>query len=383
MEHLIQQLRNPDPTIRRNTIIGIGKRGDPRALKALKYVHQNDPDPQLRELAYKAGAHIAKRQTSQQQATPPPPPPPQEPQSGFAWHGELFEDDLKKKPEETARIEVSKQDEERAKVLLSRAMDYFMRGDRAKAAENLAKAVERNPNLRKDPMANGLVQDITGIKGGHAFDAILNSGSRKSMFAADRQLKTQQKLAETADDLMTVLVYLAGYFVLITAGVSIYLIIQFRYALENVDTTLDLNPYRYEDIGIITLIVVGVIYAIFNTFAMVGFGGAVHIVARWVLIGSGTMLGFLKKQIPFVATAMAISFAVVSIFALSPDPTTGISLLFFNIFGILIFLYLFAGLVARYYNLGTIGGCVATVLGIILFGITNLAIIFILGASVE
>src|SRR5947209_3519053 len=54
----VQQLDSPDPAVRRNAIIALGKSADGRALNVLAKVYRTDPDPALRELALKAGQHI-------------------------------------------------------------------------------------------------------------------------------------------------------------------------------------------------------------------------------------------------------------------------------------------------------------------------------------
>ena len=68
INELIRQLQNPDPDIRRKAIIAIGKSKDATALQALIAVVKGDPDPELRDLARKAGLYI--RQQSKQGTQP-------------------------------------------------------------------------------------------------------------------------------------------------------------------------------------------------------------------------------------------------------------------------------------------------------------------------
>ena len=379
MEQLFKQLRNPDPAVRRAAIIEIGKRGDPQALSALKYVHQNDPDLKLRELAYKAGAHIAKQAKARQSAPPPPPPPEPEPdEGGFKWYGDLFEDDMKKPPEQTEKVNISPQDEQRAKSLLSRALDYYMRGDRSKAADNLAKALDIDPNLRKDPVANGLAQDITGLAGAAAINSIMHKDTRKNMFLADRQQKTQQKLAETATDLTIVATYLAGFWVLLTVGYSLIYYLLLNVFVENFDTVMPQqqgnSSVQFNTVRTSTLIIGAIFQSTWGTFTLATVGASIHIIARWVLVGSGTMLGFLKRLIPYMATVLAVSFAIYIIFIITADASIFVFMTFGYVFGTLFVVYYLSQLVSSYYDLGGCAGCFAVVVGFILW------IIMLIGA---
>ena len=88
IDYLIQQLHNPDAAIRRRAIIKLGRSKDPVVLKALGAVVRSDSDPELRELARKAGLYIRqqmRQQTRQSErpATPPPPEPLPPPVSPF------------------------------------------------------------------------------------------------------------------------------------------------------------------------------------------------------------------------------------------------------------------------------------------------------------
>src|SRR5687768_8648079 len=60
IETYVKALKSDDPQKRRQAIVALGKSGDQRALKPLAETYKNDSDPQLRELALKAGRHLRK-----------------------------------------------------------------------------------------------------------------------------------------------------------------------------------------------------------------------------------------------------------------------------------------------------------------------------------
>lgn len=61
-EKLIAYLKHPDREIRRKAILQLAKSEDRRALPALGEVYKSDADPELRDLALKAGRYL-KEQT--------------------------------------------------------------------------------------------------------------------------------------------------------------------------------------------------------------------------------------------------------------------------------------------------------------------------------
>ncbi len=80
IDQLIQQLQDSDPAVRRRAIIALGRSKDGAALPPLAAIVRADPDPELRDLARKAGQYI--RRQMQQQTRPtagdqPPAAPPE------------------------------------------------------------------------------------------------------------------------------------------------------------------------------------------------------------------------------------------------------------------------------------------------------------------
>ena len=58
LDQLIRQLDDADPARRKQAVIALGKSRDASALKPLANVYRSDPEPEIRELARKAGVYI-------------------------------------------------------------------------------------------------------------------------------------------------------------------------------------------------------------------------------------------------------------------------------------------------------------------------------------
>jgi HEAT repeat protein len=58
VEYHIQRLSDKDPSVRMKAINELRLLGDPAALSALEQVFRNDPDPDVRKAAQRAGREI-------------------------------------------------------------------------------------------------------------------------------------------------------------------------------------------------------------------------------------------------------------------------------------------------------------------------------------
>ncbi len=77
IDYLIQQLHNPDAAIRRRAIVKLGRSKNPAVLKALGATVRSDPDPEVRELARKAGQYIRQQMKKQTRQISKPSTPPE------------------------------------------------------------------------------------------------------------------------------------------------------------------------------------------------------------------------------------------------------------------------------------------------------------------
>lgn len=194
-QNIFALLKSDDPAQRRQAIITLGKSGDARAIPYLADAFRTDPDPQLRELAKKAGRYI-QQQTAQQEAAAPqaPSPPPSEPspqpepglivpdvplyemedaehltdeereayEAGWLDMSRL-KDDVTYGSGTSIEVEVSQRDREKAKTAYDRAMDLHFKGEMAEAVIELSKSLELNPNLARDRLIGNLAHALTGL----------------------------------------------------------------------------------------------------------------------------------------------------------------------------------------------------------------------------
>jgi hypothetical protein len=58
IDDVLKQLKNPDPEERKKAVVTLGRLRNRAALKPLEEVYRRDPDPDLRQLAYKVGRYI-------------------------------------------------------------------------------------------------------------------------------------------------------------------------------------------------------------------------------------------------------------------------------------------------------------------------------------
>ncbi len=204
----IAQLRSDDPEQRRQAIIALGKARDRRALQALAHVYRHDPVPELRDLAYKAGRYIT-QQTQPQTVQPPQPLPAEtyaldirsEPDTSRQADDDAMAggwQDPSRLPAEVSygtglstAVAVSKQDVERATSYYNRALDLMMKHDPVKAAQELLRALELNPNLAYDLPTRNLAAGILHVQPEEAI-AVLRDPARRQLYLGDTDARSSQ-----------------------------------------------------------------------------------------------------------------------------------------------------------------------------------------------
>jgi hypothetical protein len=243
---LLAQLNDFDPTVRKQAIIALGRSKDAAALPYLATVVRTDPEPELRELARKAGQYIQQNAAASPPATPtasapkpappvkplstttpPPPAPPAKPAVaddeplgylsrpysayeeednealaalGLAagLEGLTTGDPAAAKAEATSGTPskvpvrgktyvVSAADKERAKDILESALSANMNNDNARAMRYLYQALMTDPNLINDDYYAKIASGVTNLGRDDAIQMVVDQGERKSF------IKTQQK----------------------------------------------------------------------------------------------------------------------------------------------------------------------------------------------
>ena len=168
---IIQALGSSDPDKRKKAVALLAKSLDRDALPHLARVYKTDSDPEIRELAKKAGAYIQKNAPQTTTAYDNDDDEPAEDIS-YSRYDSLYadeddDDDIASGAGDDvplpSNIQVSPVAEERAKAFVEQAMDWNVRGKNDKAIEMLRKALKTNPRLLYDSYTISLATNITGL----------------------------------------------------------------------------------------------------------------------------------------------------------------------------------------------------------------------------
>ncbi|MBI9051207.1 MAG: hypothetical protein JEZ00_17420 [Anaerolineaceae bacterium] len=254
-ENWLEDLKNSDPKVRSRAIVAMAESHDAEALKALKYLFEKDADPQVRELAKKAGAHLWKKLNAEQ---------PQSPNSGLkATHNQATsaapaqqqkvsqpsENEQTSPAQETvqslhpdipqgtpttaqptpdhkqaetsqaaqlsAAIDVNSKKLETARIQLNRALSYLVKGDQASAMRSLQQACKLNPKLLTDQVAMNLASELTGLPASEAMQTI---GSKQKI-----DLPKNDKTTNSAPKSRSSLYMLIGALLVLVVALVLFL----------------------------------------------------------------------------------------------------------------------------------------------------------------
>src|SRR5262249_7724158 len=143
-EQYIQQLRNPDPEVRRAAIIALANSQDPRAASYLGQVAKNDPVTALRVLAERAERHAMPKEwraiPTEEHDSPETDP----------WYRHI----------EKANAEIN-DSQRRARAQLSNAQGSRANGDNRGALNYLLSAFELDSALMRNKEAMTLTAELT------------------------------------------------------------------------------------------------------------------------------------------------------------------------------------------------------------------------------
>ncbi|MDX2163499.1 MAG: HEAT repeat domain-containing protein [bacterium] len=204
LDSWIEQLQSGDTEERRKAIIALGRTKDSDALPALAKAYRDDPDPDLRELARKAGVYIRQQNTADSgtargQEAPGSPPSVQERLTLRTYAPEPKEDSSSaSKPAVPVRgreYTVSASNRTRARSYVEAALTASLRGDKARAMKDLGQAITLDPNLINDTYFGSVAGEVTGVGGDEAVRMILDGGQRKQ-FVQEEVSKTRRNITE-------------------------------------------------------------------------------------------------------------------------------------------------------------------------------------------
>lgn len=210
-DKLIRQLNSPNVEQRKQAIAALAKSKDRDALSYLSNVFRSDADPEVRELARKAGIYINKNSpqsggagvvggggngggngSEKAKTTYAYDAVDEEEDDGYAsaygQYNDLYDDGADDDVDDDGGdeadyedVKVTPLDEERANGLVQQALDIHMRGNNDKAIKYLSQAFAKNPGLKRDSYTMSLAATVTGLPGSQAIAYIMEgSGGGKA-----------------------------------------------------------------------------------------------------------------------------------------------------------------------------------------------------------
>lgn len=174
----LRQLRHRDPAQRKKAIKAAARSKDHSALKQLAKMAGDDPEPEIRELARKAGLYIR-----QQHGELGPQPAPDSASS------ESSSSDKDGKPPE---IPISEKDAADSREHTNAALTYQMNDDKARACKELRRALALNPNLRYDAYFISLSEAIVGGQGDAVFQQLSDDNSLNDLAKTQTEVRRQR-----------------------------------------------------------------------------------------------------------------------------------------------------------------------------------------------
>ncbi len=247
IDDLIDQLNDANPEVRRRAVIALGRTKDMTALRPLAEVFRTDPDPELRELARKAGVYIRRSQANEleQRAAPPQSSGRSLAELAAAARGEddasdiraarkieearrqreqmarRQQEDEQEKPKRTpigddgevaeapgarkisiedygfvrsGEYKVTPEEKARARKNVDAALALNMDGKNDKAVKALEAALKSDPNLINDGYFNSVASTVTGKDGDEAIAVLISGSQRAEIIRTHRREAKKQRI---------------------------------------------------------------------------------------------------------------------------------------------------------------------------------------------
>jgi hypothetical protein len=394
-QQLIDMLDDPNPQVRIRAVKQLAKTQSQDAVRYLAVVYKSDDDPEVRELARKAGLYIKKKMTED------------------AWTGGDADPNAIDEPEQASdEINVSSRAVEASIGQMESAMNVHMAGDDVKAAKFVEKAFLGNPNLKNDPYYLGLAATILGLPGDEVADFLL-ADMEYDAKSGKAKRKRKSKNVDGEDDVTTekVVIDLVIYFIVVATLVTVGMLILISLFASAIQIAITESPefaavMRGEGLadpsqqifidlvngfiqgGFTISIVLGIVMGIYSVIVFVIQLGCMHIVATMMLGGEGAFKQLIHKVTGIITafTAAYILITMLTIYlnfnGIINDDINSINLA--NVFnslmslGSLGYLVWFVMTLGKVYNFGSGSGCGTIIIGSILFlilvGIISVAI---------
>lgn len=420
-DKLIRQLNSPNVEQRKQAITAIAKTKDRDALSYLSNVFRSDADPEVRELARKAGIYINKNGVESSAAVAgggagdtryayDDPDEDEDGEYASAYESDgydnLYDDGEDEDEEETSYedVKVTALDEERAHGLVQQALDIHMRGNNDKAIKYLGQAFAKNPNLKRDTYTLSLAATITGLAGSQAVDYIMEESGVGGRAKAKRGEKSKTGGGAVSGEITwgDAFVDLAIYW-LVNLGIAAVGGILVLFFLNDLLQTMPNSPSSFSGSGGATTFIdpqsilgfmqglavpILLFYsAIYATLALVYLliqYVAVHFVSLGMLGGEGTMPELIRKLslvMTFGTPVYLVITFLLSIMVPIYSPQSAGTAAIANIllpFGLT---FIMSQRIGVAYRFGTSRGCSALILSSIALGICACGLSFVLSSA--
>lgn len=211
---ILAQLQDPSPAVRKRGINAAAKSVDRRYLPALAQLVKSDPEPELRQLAKRAGSYIHK----QSQAAAAPSSAAVAPSAAPSGAGAISADVMRQTATAVQGHGAAKSDPEQAEYHYDLAFEMHLKEDNARAALELASAFYLNPrHYATDPTAIAFAAELTGRPPVEAVAYIVHRDNWREL--TDQHGGLQAAKSESGNDLSTLVLWaIAGLIALVAFG---------------------------------------------------------------------------------------------------------------------------------------------------------------------
>lgn len=366
IDSLLNELHSTDPQVRGEAIIQLANLRDPGILPALAEIHRTDPDPRLRDLALKAGRYVRLNAA---------PADPSSEAASFMSAAVPAKEAQQPKADPATR--------QRARNLLDAAAGYHIQGFRARAIENLGKALDIDPLLKSDTFATNLAQAVTDLPSDAAMDAMRDPARRVHLIAeAGGKKKLPAATPDGADasgatwgNVTIDLLLYALVAALSTVAIFVLTINTIVELFETLPaspgaTTLtadELDLLRDTSFGV--LIPFALLSAVYAAIGILIQGVAIHFAAITFFGGAASLVYFYRRFIPFQTVVML---AYAAVFIVAGLLVSGMEFWILagaaGLIGSIITFVLLSSLLGKVYNFGSGAGCGAILIGGLVLG---------------
>lgn len=416
---LIEQLDSPSSDARKAAIQGLARTKDRAAIRYLEAVERLDADGAIREIARKAIAYIERN--AEAQADEPPVESPVEPakpavKSKYA-PGSIMAEYAAMEPEPVEEspafapvdrpvfVDVPESRQKNAKVALDMAGRAAFEEQNGRATKYLIEAFKLNPNLKHDAYAVGLAATVTGLYKTDAVKAIIDGSALELFDKKELTGKPRKKGAEPVEveedrppaGWGTAIVDLLLYGLINAVIVAVTVIFVMNLLISSIQNDPALQA-ELGNSGIPAVALIDalsqvalplmVVYAlIYGLLAIVGLfitSFFIHVAARMILGGDGTMANLIHRTALFLGVMAAlITVAQFAAFFLPviTSPTLGIGI-YAAAFGLSVWTLIgYSSRIGKSYDMGAGKGCAALFLSIVFFTIVGVLCFALLGQA--